>query len=155
MQQTKALPRIRLVPPAYFAIWIVLGSIAGLVLPAFELPAVASQAWGWTFITAAMMLNVWTVSYFKRARTPLHVRRQARTFISGGPFRISRNPLYLSMAACVVGFSFIAGTYWVALTLPVFLFAFNRLVIEPEEAYLADTFGDEYLAYTSKVRRWI
>ncbi len=155
MHQPIDIPRIRLVPPVYFAIWIVVGSMAGLVLPQVELPVVVAQAWGWTFFTLAVLLNLWTVGSFKRAGTPLHVRRPARTFIGGGPFRLSRNPLYLSMAMCTVGFSFIAGTYWVALTLPLFIALFNRLVIAPEESYLANTFGDEYLAYARSVRRWV
>lgn len=155
MSQSIDIPRIRLVPPAYFAIWIVFGSLAGLLLPSIELSAVVAQAWGWTFLTVAILLNLWTVGSFKRAATPLHVRRPARTFICSGPFRLTRNPLYLSMAMCTIGFSFIAGMYGVALTLPLFIALFNRLVIAPEESYLANTFGDEYLAYARSVRRWV
>jgi protein-S-isoprenylcysteine O-methyltransferase Ste14 len=75
--------------------------------------------------------------------------------VTGGPFRFTRNPLYLSMTLIYGGITALANALPAALLLPVVLHVTRRGVIEREERYLEGKFGDEYLNYKARVRRWI
>ena len=75
--------------------------------------------------------------------------------IQQGPFRISRNPMYLQMVLVCVGFAIMLWNLWILLLVPLCAWLLQRLVIAPEEAYLERKFGETYLAYKRRVRRWI
>ena len=70
-------------------------------------------------------------------------------------YRFTRNPVNLGFVLILVGILLNAGSYWGILLAPVLVILCNRLVIEREEEYLGQKFGDEYSRYQSKVRRWI
>lgn len=90
-----------------------------------------------------------------RAGTSQNPRRPTRALVVSGPYRISRNPLYLSLLCLYVGIGLLANSLWLFL-LAVPLVAVLRLgVIGPEERYLERKFGDEYRRYRSRVRRWL
>ena len=83
------------------------------------------------------------------------VLRQRTTVVPHrGPYRVSRNPMYAGQVA-LVGVGLTIGSWWPLAAAAVGMFATTRLVIEPEEDYLADRFGVEYARYRSKVRRWL
>lgn len=75
--------------------------------------------------------------------------------VQHGPYRLSRNPMYLSLAVIVLGIALAVNTVWLVAVLPVLLLWLQRGVIHREERYLARRFGEEYQAYRSRVRRWI
>lgn len=75
--------------------------------------------------------------------------------IDTGPFALTRNPLYLSMTLLYTGLTLIINTIWPLLLLPFVLVVVQRGVIEREERYLERKFGEEYLSYKSRVRRWL
>jgi len=79
----------------------------------------------------------------------------ASRMVQHGPYRYTRNPMYLGMAVSYVGFSLVVNSAWPLLLLPLALVGLYRLVIAVEERYLEATFGEEYLAYKKKVRRWL
>jgi protein-S-isoprenylcysteine O-methyltransferase Ste14 len=72
-----------------------------------------------------------------------------------GPYRFSRNPIYLGMAALYVALTFLLGIMWALLFLPFVLVAIDRLIIAREEPYLERKFGQDYVEYTKRVRRWV
>jgi protein-S-isoprenylcysteine O-methyltransferase Ste14 len=75
--------------------------------------------------------------------------------VETGPFRYTRNPIYLAFTATYVGLLLLANTPWPLLSLPVVLTAISRGVIDREERYLERKFGADYLAYKTRVRRWL
>ena len=75
--------------------------------------------------------------------------------VEGGPYAYTRNPLYVGMALIYAGVSARANALPAALLLPVVLHLVDRSVIKREERYLEGKFGDEYLRYKGRVRRWI
>lgn len=75
--------------------------------------------------------------------------------VDHGPFRITRNPMYLQMVVVCLGFSILLANGWIAILTPVCAWALQRFAIVPEEAYLEGKFGETYLAYERRVRRWI
>ncbi len=90
-----------------------------------------------------------------QAETELNAYKPTTAIVMRGPFRFSRNPLYLSLTALYIGIATVVNSLWAIVLLPVALVAISRGVIEREERYLERKFGEEYLRYKAKVRRWI
>ncbi|MFB8831121.1 methyltransferase family protein [Azotobacter sp. CWF10] len=89
---------------------------------------------------------------------PAHHRqplRHAGEAARGGPFRFSRNPIYLADTLIYAGIALLLASLWPWLLLPVLIVFMNRTVIRHEEALLTELFGDAYRAYQARVRRWI
>lgn len=89
-----------------------------------------------------------------RADTTYLPDRGARHLVETGVFSRSRNPIYLGFVVMLVGFAVMAGSIWVLLLTPLFMLYLRYFVIAREEAYLERRFGEAYLAYKRKVRRW-
>lgn len=77
------------------------------------------------------------------------------SLVVDGPYRITRNPIYLSLTASYVGVGIFLGTLWHLLLLPGLFAIMRRGVVQREEEYLTQRFGEDYRAYMSKVRRWL
>lgn len=92
---------------------------------------------------------------FRRARTTLIPNRPATAFVTVGPFRWTRNPMYLSLVCLYLAAALWLNTWWAIVLLPVVVLVIDRAVIAREERYLASAFPGEYDAYRSRVRRWI
>src|SRR5215207_503463 len=75
--------------------------------------------------------------------------------VTDGPFRYTRNPGYLGLAMLYAGIAVLRNALWAILPLPLVVYVFQRQVIGREERYLERTFGEEYLAYKTRVRRWV
>lgn len=110
---------------------------------------------GWVLIVAGMLVLLWALLTFARARTAILPSRPARTIVATGPFRYSRNPMYVAFSAIYIGLSLLMSMAWPLLLLPLVLLGLYALVIRREEHYLGHAFRDEYAAYRSRVRRWL
>ena len=77
------------------------------------------------------------------------------SLIESGPYRFTRNPMYLQLVIICIGFAFILENAWILLLTPLAALALQELAIRPEEAYLERKFGETYLAYKRRVRRWL
>ena len=77
------------------------------------------------------------------------------SILARGPFRLSRNPMYLQMVLVCVGFAVVLSNLWILLLTPFCAWALQALAIIPEETYLEAKFGEAYLAYKRRVRRWL
>jgi len=97
----------------------------------------------------------WFFRTMRRADTPVDPREPVSRLVTAGPFRYTRNPAYLAMTMIYGGITSLANSLPPILLLPTALLAMRRGVIEREERYLEDRFGEEYLRYKSRVRRWI
>jgi len=75
--------------------------------------------------------------------------------VEHGPFRITRNPMYLQMVLICIGFAVMLMNAWILALTPVCAWVLQLFAILPEEAYLERKFGGAYLAYKSRVRRWL
>jgi protein-S-isoprenylcysteine O-methyltransferase Ste14 len=91
---------------------------------------------------------------FKRAQTCIEPWRPTSCIIANGPYRFSRNPIYLGFAITGAGIALAFNTCWMLLGVLAFVFIANKLVIEREEEYLEGKFGEAYLNYRQQTRRW-
>lgn len=88
-------------------------------------------------------------------KTPFDTAKSTAKIVISGPFRFSRNPLYLSLLLLLFGIAFSILSLWLFFTVPILFILFLFKAVKPEESYLSQKFGKEYLDYSAKVRRWI
>jgi len=95
------------------------------------------------------------VFQFRAKRTTVNPHGSVSMIVSDGPYRFSRNPIYVGLVCLLIGFPLIARSLWGLILSPVLILSFDNLVIQYEEAYLEKKFGEPYTNYKSRVRRWI
>jgi protein-S-isoprenylcysteine O-methyltransferase Ste14 len=91
----------------------------------------------------------------QNAHTNVNPTRPVTAIVTEGPFRFTRNPLYLGFTLFYTGVTLLVNSLWMVLLLPFVLFLMTFSVIEREERYLERKFGEQYLAYKRRVRRWL
>ena len=142
-------------PPLVYLGALVFGLLLNRSFPVGFLPRRMSRGIGWPLVGAGALLLGWFERAMRQADTPASPYKPVSQIATGGPFRYTRNPGYLSMAMIYAGIASLANVLWVILLLPVALLVIQRGVIEREERYLERKFGEEYLRYKAQVRRWI
>ncbi|MEX2315369.1 MAG: isoprenylcysteine carboxylmethyltransferase family protein [Thermomicrobiales bacterium] len=110
---------------------------------------------GIALIAAGVATAIWGVRTFQEAGTNISVHQPATALVERGPFRYSRNPIYISMTAVYSGITLLLNNLWGFLLLPAVLAVVQRGVIEREEQHLRARFGDAYDDYTRRVPRWL
>jgi protein-S-isoprenylcysteine O-methyltransferase Ste14 len=115
----------------------------------------ATAVLGGGVLAAGAALAVAGVADVVRHRTTIVPHHPVSTLITTGAYRISRNPMYTGLGIAYLGGVLLAGTWWPLATLPAALIAVRRVVIDPEERYLASQFGPAFADYRARVRRWL
>lgn len=110
---------------------------------------------GWMMIGAAVALMLWAALAFARARTTIVPHQDPSALVATGPYRISRNPIYVADLVILAGWCLVVGAPLALVLLGPFYVVLNRLFVLPEEARLAAHFGTAYDDYRARVRRWI
>ena len=151
-------PGVHFPPPTLFVVGFLTAVALDRWVLSLRLGGVSRTALliaGWVLIGAGMLVLLWALLTFARARTAILPSRPARMIVATGPFRYSRNPMYVGFSAVYIGLSLLMSMAWPLLLLPLVLLSLYALVIRREEYYLGHAFGDEYGAYRSRVRRWL
>lgn len=139
-------------PPVWLAGFAVLGGVIGRILP---VATPVNDMIGALLVVLGLALMIVAVVQMFIARTSVIPRRDPDAFVHGGVFRFSRNPIYLADAIVLAGL-LIAWDAIIALPLvAVFVVVIQRRFILDEETRLSRRFGDEYLDYAARVRRWL
>ncbi|SOH95404.1 Protein-S-isoprenylcysteine O-methyltransferase Ste14 [Monaibacterium marinum] len=150
-------PNIVFYPPVLFAmapiVALVLQRIAplGLLEPAGDV----QQAVGIAILALALALGLWGVVVFKRAGTNVSPHTPALLIVSSGPYRFSRNPMYIAIELVQLGLGLAVSMEWSIIIAPLALIALHYGVVLREEAYLTEKFGDQYTEYKQQTRRWL
>jgi protein-S-isoprenylcysteine O-methyltransferase Ste14 len=110
---------------------------------------------GALLLLSAVVLAVWGRRTMMRAGTHLNPYKPTLSIVTNGPFQFTRNPLYLSNVVAYLGFTGILNTFWPLVFLVPMVLIFDFGIIQREERYLEAKFGDAYLAYRTRVRRWL
>ena len=146
---------IAVIPPYIYLGTLLLGLLLDRKLPAPLLPRGMARSLGWPLLGGGITLAVWTLRTMRRAGTSYELDKPATRLVTDGPFRYSRNPAYVSFTMIYAGLSGLENSLWPLLLLPIVLRYIQHRVIGAEERYLQRRFGEEYLRYQSRVRRWI
>ena len=142
-------------PPLIYAGALLAGLLANRRYRIPFLPRPVARTLGWPLVACGLAVGLLGFREMCRAETNLDPRKPATTLVTRGPFRFTRNPLYLSMTLLYGGISALANALPAALLLPIVLHLMRRGVIEREERYLERKFGDVYLQYKVRAPRWI
>ena len=134
--------------------------LLGLLLHFFwpvTIPLAAVMGWvaGPAIIGLGAVVIAWSFLQFAKTSTTLRPDRSANTLIRTGPFRYSRNPLYVSVCFLHIGIALWVNSLWLLSMVVVTVVLMSRAVIAPEEEYLEREFGGEYIAFEASVRRWL
>lgn len=155
MLQFRRILIMRALPPAYFLLSIVAMAALHLLVPLVRWLPVPWNVAGVLPLAAGIALAVWADGLFKRHGTAVHPYAAASDLVTEGPFKLTRNPMYLGLVLALLGIAMLLGTVTPLAVIPVFVVIISRLFIRYEEGALEQTFGAAYVDYRSKVRRWI
>jgi protein-S-isoprenylcysteine O-methyltransferase Ste14 len=142
-------------PPVIYAGALVVGLLLQRAFPLPFLPRPVARIIGACLIGLNFLVGVPAIVTMRRARTSLNPAEPTTVLVTSGPFRYTRNPIYLSFTILYTGIAVFANALWAIFLLPVTLVAISRGVIAREEQYLERTFGEEYKRYKTQVRRWL
>jgi protein-S-isoprenylcysteine O-methyltransferase Ste14 len=142
-------------PPLAFLAALGLGLFLHWWMPVRLLPALFSRPLGAVLCLASIAVGIGGSVTMRRAGTNVRPDRPVTALVTGGPFRFSRNPLYLSLTALYLGITLLCDALWPLATLVPLLAVVHWRIVLREERFLEAKFGDEYRAYKTRVRRWI
>lgn len=140
------------IPP----VWLLVFVVAVWLLPrgVAALPPIAGPL-GWGLIALGVALMVWAAWLFPRHRTSVVPHRKPDNIITSGPYRISRNPIYLADALLLTGAALAMHSLIGVLLVPVFIAVLTIRFIRGEEARLSAAFPTETAAFFARTRRWL
>ena len=142
-------------PPLVYLGSIALGVILHRARPVSLLPRSVSPRLGGPAVLLAIGLFLFAVRTFRAAGTPVPGNRPTTTIVRTGPYRFSRNPIYLAFSLLQLGIALWVNSLWLVLTLLAAVAVMSLVVIPREERYLEARFPSEYSPYKASVRRWL
>lgn len=147
-------PAVWLPAPAITALAILLGYGLNDLWPAEVDPPPVLHALAWAHNLLGLGLILWCFLLFIQRRTTIVPNRPVKALVLAGPYRYSRNPMYLGLALVHLGATMATGILWYLATFILATLATQRYVIAPEERYLQHKFGAAYRDYCLQVPRW-
>jgi protein-S-isoprenylcysteine O-methyltransferase Ste14 len=150
------VPKLGLIrPPLVYLASLVVGALLQLAMPLPFLPQTLTAALGVPLIVGAVALFSYSAAKFRAAGTPVPARKPTTVIVQAGPYRYSRNPIYLAFSLSQLGIAIWANSAWLLATLVGAVALIHFVVIRREEQYLERRFGSQYLDYKASVRRWL
>jgi len=150
---------VKFPPPILPIVTIVAGHILGRFLPLFpdSVLQTPERYWigGLIAVAAVLVLGIWPIQLFKKSGQDVKPWTPTPAIVVAGPYKFTRNPMYLMMILFCIGFAIILSDVWILILTPVCGWFIYNIAIRHEEVYLEEKFGDSYRAYKQKVRRWI
>jgi protein-S-isoprenylcysteine O-methyltransferase Ste14 len=153
---TPDVPHLGLIrPPLVYLASLITGALIQLAMPLPFLPRTLSATLGAALVVLAIALFSYSVARFRAAGTPVPARKPTTVIVRTGPYRFSRNPIYLAFSLFQLGIAIWVNSLWLLATLVVAVALMHSVVIPREEQYLERRFGAQYLDYKAAVRRWL
>ena len=142
-------------PPLVYLTSLVCGTVIHLAMPLPFLPGTLAVPLGVLLVVVAIALFSYSVAKFRAAGTPMPAREPTTAIVRTGPYRLSRNPIYLAFSLFQLGIAIWVNSVWLLATLVGAVALIHSVVIPREEQYLERKFGAQYLDYKASVRRWL
>jgi protein-S-isoprenylcysteine O-methyltransferase Ste14 len=147
---------VKFPPPLLYLAFLALGIFVSVWYPVHLFPSALAWTVGGPILVGGVVLGpIWGIRTLRNAGTTIRPDRPTAKLVTNGPFRFTRNPLYLALTLIYAGIALIAHSIWALLLLFPVTLIMTRFVIQREEEYLSRAFGAEYDRYKMSVRRWI
>jgi len=146
---------VKFPPPLIFLMSILIGLGLTRMRPMSVVPEDLAMPLGIASIVAAFALAFLGFHELGRHKTTMRIDKPSSAIVKTGPYRFTRNPLYVSLGALQLGIGLWTNSLWIVLMLIPVGITMTTQVIAREEAYLERAFGEDYLRYKASVRRWI
>lgn len=141
-------------PPIIFAGTLGAAFLVDLLVP-MRVPKISLEIPGYALLGVGALVVLWAFMAMRRAGTSANPNKKSLALVTGGPFRFSRNPVYLGMTLLYFGLALVLNSLWPVVLYPLLLIVMLFGVIFREERYLLLRFGTKYLKYKVAVRRWL
>lgn len=143
-------------PPLAWALAVLAGLAMQWVVSLPFMPAPVPAGWvGGMVFVLALALIAWAIATITRAGSNVPTSMPTTAIVEAGPYRFTRNPIYLGMFLGLVGLAIAFDSLWLLAMLVLFALVIRYGVVAREEAYLERKFGDAYRHYRARVRRWL
>lgn len=156
MDKERDAPDVAIQPPIALILALMAAFIMNWLIPLSFVPT----SWprveiGLIILLLALLLIRWSIATLRGAKTGVMIHKPTSTIVTSGPYRYTRNPIYIAALLGLVAFAIGFDSLWFLLMMIAIFLVFHFGVILREESYLEQKFDGEYLAYKSKVRRWV
>ena len=156
MADTADTAHVIIRPPLAWGLAVIAGLALDWLLPWPFLPADLPKGFlGASLFVLALALLAWAIVTMTGAGSNVPTNRPTTTIVESGPYRFTRNPIYLGMFLGLIGLGIAFDSLWLLIALLPFALVIRYGVVAREEAYLERKFGDVYRGYRSRVRRWL
>ena len=156
MADTADTARVIIRPPLAWALAVIAGLALHWLVPLRFLPAGLPAGWlGAIVFVLALALLAWAIVTISRAGSNVPTNRPTTAIVESGPYRFTRNPIYLGMVLGLIGLAIAFDDLWLLVVLVPFALVIRYGVVAREEAYLERKFGDLYRGYRLRVGRWL
>ncbi len=155
MKSENDSPKVIAPPPLIFLSGLLLGGLISWFFPFAFLPKNLATIGGIALAVAGLTIIVTTIVQMRRAKTNVEPWKPTTAILDDGLYAVSRNPIYAAMCLIYLGVTFLFNSFWFLPPLVLVLLIVHHGVITREEKYLTRKFGDEYLNYKNRVRRWV
>jgi protein-S-isoprenylcysteine O-methyltransferase Ste14 len=143
-------------PPIAWLLAVLVGLALDWLMPLPFMPAALPAGWiGGAVFAVALALFAWAIATITRAGSNVPTSKPTTTIVDTGPYRFTRNPIYLGMFLGLVGLAMAFDSLWLLAVLVPFALVIRYGVVAREETYLERKFDDVYRRYRSRVRRWL
>ena len=156
MDDREDAARVIIRPPLAWGLAVIAGLALDWLAPLPLLPAdLPAGGLGAMVFVLALALFAWAIVTITRVGSNVPTNLPTTTIVESGPYRFTRNPIYLAMFLGLIGLAIAFHNLWLLLMLVPFALVIHYGVVTREEAYLERKFGDVYRGYRSRVRRWL
>lgn len=156
MDETVDTAQVIIRPPLAWGFSVVAGLALNSLVPLQFLPADSPAGWlGAMVFVVALALVAWAIVTIARAGSNVPTNLPTTTIVESGPYRFTRNPIYLGMFLGLIGLAIAFDNLWLLMMLVLFVLVIRYGVVAREEAYLESKFGNVYGGYRARVRRWL
>jgi protein-S-isoprenylcysteine O-methyltransferase Ste14 len=155
MKTHPGIKRPLLLPPQLAFIALVIGSLLHALLPPNWRIIPAIPTIGIVLLSIGAVLAVWALAVFRNQRTPIYPTTTPTILVTSGPFKFTRNPMYLGISLILIALVFLLGSLPMLVAPILFLLVMNLYYLTFEETKMEKLFGEAYTTYRQHVRRWL
>ena len=147
--------RRRILPPVWFLLAVLLAIGLHYTMPIMRVVPAPWSYSGALLMVLGLAISATGAGAFKRVGTPVVPFEPSTTLVTDGLYQFTRNPMYLGLVLALLGAAILLGSLGAFVPVPVFAWILHSQFIKGEERFLEEIFGERYLAYQQRVRRWL